>query len=661
MGREEIKMKSKFRFQLLVGVVLLLATFVTAAQEPDDLSIAQLKEQIQKLESIDRDPTTPFAVKSINRDFLNARRAQLRTILARRIEALRKYQAGLGSALTTDESKVIENAISLLEMDLQDLEKKTPANAALESTPMTSPTKVDLGGNGGSGAMVRSAPARNTTSAPLSNAATVTPQNPANVPASGCYADAPALIVTNIERAAGDMVTHNNSSPLSAYFPDIFFYTLADAVSSERMDLRQLKAYQYMGETARTDKQVGASARAPGSTSAIEKPGFANLLGFAIENGIIQQQTNATSLTLSTSPYAFIAASQGDSADTYQKYDFLNRIGVSANFNLTNQATPLANASRKQLNEWSVRVRLLGDRSTRGVDFRNYWNKNIKGKVQRRLVAIVNAARVIDSDDALRGLSETTKGQLMTSVKAILASSDPPDKKTANIKNAALCGLRQLVFDQLSPGGGMTVSAATQSVINSALVPELISAHEELEQARQGLKDFLAQQEKKPEMTFAYSDQHPASGKNYSVFGLLYERKSFEPVKLVANGGFSLYHRPDRKLNQQSIRDLVFALSFEGKASSPFLTNEQDLSKITFSFTGRYQRIFENRHQPNKKADIAVAHFKLEIPVLSGMSIPFSVTFANASELIKEKHIRANFGFSFDADKLFALTQLKKQ
>jgi len=490
MGREEIKMKSKFRFQLLVGVVLLLATFVTAAQEPDDLSIAQLKEQIQKLESIDRDPTTPFAVKSINRDFLNARRAQLRTILARRIEALRKYQAGLGSALTTDESKVIENAISLLEMDLQDLEKKTPANAALESTPMTSPTKVDLGGNGGSGAMVRSAPARNTTSTPLSNAATVTPQNPANVPASGCYADAPALIVTNIERAAGDMVTHNNSSPLSAYFPDIFFYTVADAVSSERMDLRQLKAYQYMGETARTDKQVGASARAPGSTSAIEKPGFANLLGFAIENGIIQQQTNATSLTLSTSPYAFIAASQGDSADTYQKYDFLNRIGVSANFNLTNQATPLANASRKQLNEWSVRVRLLGDRSTRGVDFRNYWNKNIKGKVQRRLVAIVNAARVIDSDDALRGLSETTKGQLMTSVKAILSSSDPPDKKTANIKNAALCGLRQLVFDQLSPGGGMTVSAATQSVINSALVPELISAHEELEQARQGLKDF---------------------------------------------------------------------------------------------------------------------------------------------------------------------------
>ena len=653
-------MKSKFRCQLLVGVVVLLVALVAAAQEQDDLSIAQLKEQIQKLESIDKDPTTPFEVKSINRDFLSARRVQLRSILTRRIEALRKYQAGLGSALTMDENKVIENAISLLEGDLQDLGKKTSTNAARESASVASPTKVDLGGDGANSGTTAPSTAGGTLATPSSSGASQPLLNLAPAQASSCYADAPALTVTNIERAASDMVSKNNISPLSAYFPDIFFYTVADAVSSEQVTLRQLKAYQYMGETARTDKQVGASARAPGSTSAIEKPGFANLLGFAVENGIIQQQTNATSLTLSTSPYALIAASQGDSADTYQKYDFLSRIGIAANFNLTNQATPLANASRKQLNEWSVRLRLLGDRSTRGMDFRDYWNKNIRHKVQRRLIAITHAERVIDSDAALRGLSATVEDHLDANVKAILATSDPADKKTADIKNAVLCGLQQSVFNKLRPGGGITVSSATQSVINSALVPGLINAHEELEQARQGLKDFLAEQEKKPELTFAYSDQHPANGKNYSVLGLLYERKSFEPTKLVANGGFSLYHRPDHNLNQQSIRDLVFALSFEGKASSPFLTNEQDLSKITFAFTGRYQRIFENRHQANKKADIAIAQFKLDIPVLSGMSIPFSVTFANASELIKEKHVRANFGFTFDADKIFALAKLKQ-
>src|SRR5205823_13905183 len=163
------------------------------------------------------------------------------------------------------------------------------------------------------------------------------------------------------------------------------------------------------------------------------------------------------------------------------------------------------------------------------------------------------AERVIDSDAALRGLSATVEDHLDANIKAILATSDPADKKTADIKNAVLCGLQQSVFNKLRPGGGITVSSATQSVINSALVPGLITAHEELEQARQGLKDFLAEQEKKPELTFAYSDQHPANGKNYSVLGLLYERKSFEPTKLVANGGFSLYHRPDHNLNQQSI------------------------------------------------------------------------------------------------------------
>ena len=398
-------MKTKFRPLLFIGVMLLV-TLSASAQGQDDLSIAQLREQIQKMESIDRDPATPFEVKSINRDFLKTRRVQLRTLLATRIEALHQYQSGLGSALTTDENKVIENALSLLEKDLQDLEKMSP-NAAQETSSGASPTKA-FGGDGGSfGTMVRSAPAGDSNPTLRSNVASLPPLNLATALASSCYKDAPALIVTNVERAAGDMVSKNKSDPLDAYFPDIFFYTVADAVSSEQVSLRQLKAYQYMGETARTDKQVGASARAAGSTSAIEKPGFANLLGFAVENGIIQQQTNATSLTLSTSPYAFVAASQGDTADTYQRYDFLNRIGVSANFNLTNQTTPLANASRKQLNEWSVRVRLLGDRSTRGADFRDYWNKNIRGKVQRRLVAITNSERVIDGDANLRGLSGT--------------------------------------------------------------------------------------------------------------------------------------------------------------------------------------------------------------------------------------------------------------
>jgi len=38
----------------------------------------------------------------------------------------------------------------------------------------------------------------------------------------------------------------------------------------------------------------------------------------------------------------------------------------------------------------------------------------------------------------------------------------------------------------------------------------------------------------------------------------------------------------------------------------------------------------------------------------SGLKIPFSLTFANRTELVREKEVRANFGFTFDLDTIFA-------
>jgi hypothetical protein len=78
-----------------------------------------------------------------------------------------------------------------------------------------------------------------------------------------------------------------------------------------RIDLARLKQ-----ETQRNDKQVGASATAEGSTTAAEKPGFAELLGLAVEHGAIQQEVNGTTLTLSSSPYMFVAAASVDNSTT---------------------------------------------------------------------------------------------------------------------------------------------------------------------------------------------------------------------------------------------------------------------------------------------------------------------------------------------------------
>src|SRR5947208_14098762 len=61
---------------------------------------------------------------------------------------------------------------------------------------------------------------------------------------------------------------------------------------------------------------------------------------------------------------------------------------MSANFNLANQDNVLANASRKQLNEWSVKVRLNPDRTARGSDCQKFWNDKILPKIAQRAIVL---------------------------------------------------------------------------------------------------------------------------------------------------------------------------------------------------------------------------------------------------------------------------------
>ena len=198
------------------------------------------------------------------------------------------------------------------------------------------------------------------------------------------YPNAPPILVDSVKKMVEDIVKYydpENPGPglskLRTKFNEIFLYTVADAVAppNEDVPIRTLIAYQYLGETARTDKHTGSPAKSPGSTSILEKPGFAQLLSYAIEHGAVQQEVSGTSLTISTSPYAFFAMAKGDTAETYKDAGFLKRIGASATFNISNQSSILENVNQKQLTAWSIRFRLYGDRSTRYKKFQEFWTK----------------------------------------------------------------------------------------------------------------------------------------------------------------------------------------------------------------------------------------------------------------------------------------------
>lgn len=668
-------------------ILALLLGGPVMAQQP---TVKQLKEQIERMEAIDRDPSVPIDVKQLNQEFLKTRRSQLRNLLATSIAALRKYESDLGASLETTEKEKIRLSIREFEKTLQDL-----GQGSLAARPSTEPNAdrgkgslqqsgQSVATDGGNGPDASSSASQRALS-PAPGAPPIAPavaNAPLPVACVASYANPPPrldqmamataiLVVDQVMEDRAKAVSaadsaKNVAGEFGKHFDELVYLTIADSLFTDlqKVNLKKLTWQEFSAETRRTDKQIGATARALGSTSLFEKPNFSNLLSFAIEHGAIQKEVNETSLTLSTSPYALLASINGDTSTNYQKYDFFNRLGVSANFNLTNQDNVLANASRKQLNEWSVKLRLNRDRTARGRDFQKYWDANVLPKIQQRAIVLTAALNETFNKTpalgklrrAVRNKFEGGSGFLMTTLNAQAAAAQTAQESA--VKQEILCRLKEEVYTPLNTGV-IPVEAALRESINKSIT-DFAHAQLEADEGRQDVRDELKRLNDKPTSSISYTNLRPALGSYYSVFKGSYMQKAFSPMKLIANGELSIYHNPNPALNQQRLRDALFSLSFEGSAGrSPFIITDMDESAITYSFTGSYQRLLENTMGPNRKADIGSAQFKLEIPVFTGFKLPLAITYSNATEERNKSHFRFNFGFGLDADTLAALLRAK--
>lgn len=635
---------------LMTAVLLLSSTIlppcrVVFAQEREE-SIARLREVISEMEAVAKNDATTAEVKAVNDNFLRARRAQLRDALRHKIAALQDYASTFKATLSAEELQSVADSIRQSEGELRQLE----------------------GQSGEPPAKVAAAPR-----AAAALRAAVASQAPPTPIQSDCYPDAPPSVLQAATNAADIIVREKDPNGVSENFADIFFFTIAHAVSvdarnveREHKDLiNRIETARLTEQIKRTDKQIGASARSEGSTSAAEKPGFAELLGFAIEHGAIQREVNGTTLTLSTSPYALVAASSGDTATTYARYGYLSRLGLSANFNISDENNVLGSATRNQLSEWSARLRLTPDRTQRSRDAEAIWRGISDRFAQPENIKTGELATLFQGDLVIaakrREIADLFLAPTFSEpVRAVLNNGElDPAAKRERIAKAILCQMKTSIFDQVH-SGALPIDAASRQRIVSVTLPNFAAALVAKEAAIKEFEEGLERLRYKPALTFAYTNKRDPTSSDYSNLKFLFEKKNAEGWNFVANAGFSLYHRPDRAKNQQQLRDFAAAFSFEGEAGrSPFVAAELD-QKITYALTGRYQRMFENRGVANKKADIALAQFKLNIPIFTGASLPFSVTYANATELVKEDHVRANFGFTLDTDKIFQLLQLNK-
>jgi hypothetical protein len=463
-------------------------------------------------------------------------------------------------------------------------------------------------------------------------------------------------------------ISRSEDPDIGAFFDPLAILAIADGLNPQaHTKVANLKfaLVNAQLETKRTDKQPGASARAEGTTTLAEKAGIQGLLGLAIEDGAIQKEVNGTTLTLSTSPYVLSTLRNGDTATNYLNHgDDLGRVGISATFNIANQEDVLSNATRKQLAEWGVRIRLSGDHSPRSRSFQDFWEKNVKKQIEQEAVVITSAAATTFkgaiAESRRRAVEDDLSGMVVNFVDR------QKDQLTTNA-NQVIAGLRDLILATLKQEisdkvDSFALDPETKHNLVGVTIPALADAHV---QASEGLSKLEAEIQRLQALgtaTLEYTNVRDAMAGSYSNVKFLYEKGTSDTMKVVLNVGGSFYSDPKHEFNQQTTRDYATAISWEGIAGrSPLALDANDQSQVTFSFSGRYQRLLENRHVAGKKADIASAQGKLELPILTGASLAFSITYANANELMSKDHVRFNFGINYDTGKLYQLLQFNKQ
>lgn len=483
------------------------------------------------------------------------------------------------------------------------------------------------------------------------------PQTP-----GGCYPELPPALSNEVDKVVNS-VLQNDARAVLSLMPRLVSFTVADVVAHN--EILKLDVYQYYGDVLRTDQQVGASSTSSGSTSAIEKPGLLQLLGFAIERGAIQQSISDSTVTLSTSPYAFVAAVKGDSPETYRDNELLTRLGVSATFVIGDPNNVLGNVSRKQLTEWSAKLRLTGDRSTRSEAFQELWNKKLGVYEQKRLdilgaleSKIFNVPTIVDRFKTNGDLDVVTP--LQKKIADYLTANNitaTPDVTTVAqvhrtaIRGMVLCTLFTEVHEPVRNGTIIVDEAAVASSLNQ-LTPIL----KLIAEARAEFKKDLKKLAKSGNLsTFAYTNHRVADGSDYSEFKLLFERH-VNPLEVILNGGFSIYNKPDPAKNQEKLRDFLFSGSLEWASNSnPLFRGDPELATpITVALSGRYQRLMENENLQTRQPDIGSFQARLEIPVAPGFSIPIAYTYSSATEMMAKPENRFNVGLHLDVNKILS-------
>jgi hypothetical protein len=628
-----------FRLILIVTLFALPSTNLWA-QSANEISIDQLKEQIQKLSAIERDATAPSEVKSVNRIFLKQRRVLLQSLLQKNVDGLRGYLERLGPALSPEEKLIVQNTIKQAELDLKTLNEEIAglvenksAGAATDSPTNTNGTAV--------------------VSPPVPSIALM---SPTNSPAAPVTVGAASISAPDVQPQAG--------------------LSLNDQINARI----QLKAENRVEQTDNT-KQTDVPSISETSGSLVDQSSASDLIGLATNFAGLSASTNGdqpdpSSVSVTTSAYSLLAA--------IQRVDPLNTIFYNEHRNWRKLSFTLGYDDEDLLDGTKQRAKIFGAKFLffnkrdpglkRNHDYIAQVGQSLQdatvvfGKLSTRVRAFVinlDSVRTNLFIPGFKAFLEKRRTQILQDKNLTVSDRDetiaridillknPGDEKlfvlgknflpTDTWTDEETLYETEFLNEYLGPDYrkklGDDVANAVDEFIDQQLTDaELVAFRNLNDDARKAVEAIR----RAPQFSLAFTTKQRRIGIDEYLATLIFDYGVADRINLTLNGAYS-YN--DSDIVGGDLRGFKFGgqLRFQ-------LNRENLLGKKPLFFDVATQGSWMNNTDAIYKAQ-----GKLTIPIADGIDFPISVTYANRTNLIDEKEVRGQFGFSLDTARLMRM------
>lgn len=614
----------KIRYLICVSVFAVLLSQVAHSQQP--LSTDQLREQIGKLTAINSDPATPPEVKNINRGFLEDRRQQLLALLRRKLDALHTYRTSVEGILSASEQQVLSKSISDVEDEINEL----GGNITPETPPLAARAPVGT--------------------APVS----LSSQPPSENTNSNSRATVGSSPQPNLA---------SSISPATAQGVDDFNNWL-----SNRIDERIRATAQAKIDQRSNVNQTEAPSIGDNSTSLVDQSSASDLIGLALNlsglasgNNNSQDKNSAAVTATAYSLYATMNGAEPLDPSFYNKHRNWRRLSFTLGFEKgqtdstgdQTEDTTIAGAkylfvSQRDAGHPSHRKELdivyenlkaaavnLAQLNREIKDFLFFGDPTMRDKLR-----IVDDVRFFIQEQ----INTTTSAEDKKNFQKLL--NEPVNTWFDLAKDDDLKDVRIDVADfverkYLGPSGfpGFQKALGDDGLKE---IDQFIDARlEAFTNLNNASRRAIEKIRRAPQLSFSFMSKLKKEGADEYTGEAIFDYGLHDRVNLTLNGGY--FYKNSRDIGGD-LRGARFAGQLQFQA-----TPEKSL-------VGRSPLYFYLASDGNWNGGgkfIYRLQGKVKIPIAEGVELPLSLTFANKKDLINERDVRGQFGFTFDSAKLF--------